>query len=190
MDPLNIICLYSQYSKVCDFFINKIKQNQIDFIHLIPVDTLHSRKILNGRVSTVPSIVIQYPTNIEIYEGQKATDWIEEVIENKIKENKIIEENNKLEQQRKNMAIEQQRLKQELEELKKQKEELQLQPPPPAKTEDKYTPIDDVLTPDSSITNNDHKPSASVKKTQDLLARARELEKGRDEINSKKPIHN
>jgi hypothetical protein len=80
-----------------------------------------------------------------------------------------------------------------LEELKKQKDELQLQPPPPPKIEDKYTPIDTVLTPDSNPninSNTEHKPSASVKKTQDLLARARELEKGRDDIHSKKPIHN
>ena len=237
MDPIAVICLYSQYSTNCDMFVAKIKKNNIDFIQLIPLDTLYSRKMVSTKIKKVPAIAVQYPNSLEIYEGMEAFSWLDEVIENKNKEDV-------------NNAMAELHRQKELLELEKNK----LQNKPPEKpiesntstelnssspdtsqsntvsegfthtnaprpgesdnpggfsshlersdTKGKsqkdrptYTPIDDVVVDeiqkpdvgDRNETGTTKKLSASSKKTQDLLARARELEKGREDLGNRKP---
>ena len=243
MDPLAVLCLYSQYSVNCDRFITKIKKNDIDFIQMIPIDTLFSRQLVGRKIKSVPAIVIQYPNSLEIYEGMEAFDWLDEIIQNKNKEEvKSSIQMEMLELQRQKDLF-------ELEKNKLQKTEsspddslskkesaalidsnttekvnvkggalgsksseinrLDFKIPSPGK--DKYTPIDDVVddsssaeqsveqsdtrgsaptersdTPENS-TGTNKKLSASSKKTQDLLTRAKELEKGREDLSNKKP---
>jgi hypothetical protein len=242
MDPLAVLCLYSQYSLNCDRFITKIKKNDIDFIQMIPLDTLFSRQLVGSKIKSVPAIIIQYPNSLEIYEGMEAFDWLDEIIQNKNKEE--VKSSIQME------MLELQRQK-DLFELEKHKLQKTESPPDdslsknesaalidsnstekvnakgalgsksseinrvdfkiPSPGKDKYTPIDDVVddssseeqsvepgdtrgraptepgdTPENS-TGTNKKLSASSKKTQDLLSRAKELEKGREDLGNKKP---
>ena len=231
MDPLAVLCLYSQYSVNCDRFITKIKKNDIDFIQMIPIDTLFSRQLVGNKIKSVPAIVIQYPNSLEIYEGIEAFDWLDEIIQNKNKEE--VKSSIQIEM----LELQRQKDLFELEKNKLQKTEsspddslsknesaalidsnttekvnakgalgsksseinrLDFKIPSPGK--DKYTPIDDVVDDSSSAeqsveqsdppensTGTNKKLSASSKKTQDLLSRAKELEKGREDLGNKKP---
>jgi len=192
MDPLTVLCLYSQYSTNSDLILSKIKKNSLDFIKSIPIDTLYSRKIVKPKVTSVPAIVIQYPTSLEIYEGTDAFNWLDEVIENKNKEELKIQMQQEMLELQKKMEMEKSKLDEEkknLETVVKQPKTPQIasMPPPsdPVKTE-KYTPIDEIVDL-QQVTDTSQKVSASTKKTQDLLARARELEKGREDLSPKKP---
>jgi hypothetical protein len=186
--PTNILCLYSSYSSECKKFISKLQKNEIDFVQLIPVDNPEVRRKVVNKVKRVPCLLIEYDTEeLEIYEGDKAFDWLEQIIMNK-----------KAEEMRQKALMEQQKLlediqreKELLERQKKELEEQKTTDAPPAKKE-KYTAIGDVL--DDGVDNEREmyerdaaKVSASSKKTQDLLSRARELEKGREDLSSKKP---
>lgn len=219
MDPIAVICLYSQYSTNCDLFVAKIKKNNIDFIQLIPLDTLYSRKMVSAKIKKVPAIVVQYPNSLEIYEGMEAFSWLDEVIENKNKEdvNNAMAE---LHRQKELLELEKSKLQNTSPE--KPLESNTSPPPEPKTTTDTrqvtdpnpsiessqvekrksekgdrptYTPIDDVVVDDIQIpdvgdrndTGTTKKLSASSKKTQDLLARARELEKGREDLSNRKP---
>lgn len=206
LEPQNIICLYSIYSEQCKQFLSKIQENTIDFINMLQIDTPYSRKIVSDKIKKVPSVLIEFSNGLlEIYEGEKAFTWLNEVINNK-----------KLDEIKEKTFLEQQKIQNELLELKRQKELLELQKKelentnnnPKQETinnktenkpeKNKYTAIDDVM--DSNLLDlestdmerdvmerDSAKMSASTKKTQDLLSRARELEKGRDDLSSKKP---
>lgn len=205
MDPISVLCLYSQYSENSDRFISKIQKNTIDFIQLVPVDTVYSRRIISGRVKSVPAIVIQYPNSVEIYEGVEAFDWLEEVILNKKDEevkNSMKSQLLEIEAQKKLLETE----KEKLQQFKDNKEENPIESEPKKniekvkeykseKSKDRYTAIEDIVAPpDQSVESESMvdsisgtKLSASSKKTQDLLSRARELEKGREDFSNKKP---
>jgi hypothetical protein len=178
--PTNILCLYSSYSPESTKFITKLQNNEIDFLELVPVDNPIVRKKVCKRVKKVPCLIIEYNTGeTEIYEGDKAQNWLEEIILNK-----------KTEEAKQKALLEHQKL---LEDIQRQKEELEKQKKELEKTatttqSSKYTAIDDVLDEERELYEKDAaKVSASGKKTQDLLSRARELEKGREDLGSKKP---
>lgn len=233
MDPLAVLCLYSQYSVNCDRFITKIKKNDIDFIQMIPIDTLFSRQLVGNKIKSVPAIVIQYPNSLEIYEGIEAFDWLDEIIQNKNKEevkSSIQMEMLELQRQKDLFELEKNKLqktesspddslpknesaalidsnttekvnaKGALGSKSKSSEINRLDFKIPSPGKDKYTPIDDVVDDSSSAeqsveqsdppensTGTNKKLSASSKKTQDLLSRAKELEKGREDLGNKKP---
>lgn len=202
MDPLSVLCLYSQYSPNSDRFIAKLKKYAIDFIQLIPLDTVYSRKIVSSKIKSVPAIVIQYPNSLEIYEGTEALDWLDEVIQNKQKDDMQKEMLQRLEQQKIQSELPPPLPSQPQPPPPSPVQPSSQSPPPPPPTPsvqvtpqqssstDKYTPIDDVVTIEDSQnreSQTQQKLSASSKKTQDLLARARELEKGREDMSGKKP---
>ena len=207
MDPLAVLCLYSQYSTHSDRFLKKIKKYNIDFMELIPVDTLYSRNIVSSKIKTVPAVIIQYPDSLEIYEGDEATDWLDDVIQNKQKDDLQKELLKKLEEEKYTNipSSESSQLETKGSELSPppvtNTTPLSMTPPPMTNSaptppessnekDNKYTPIDDVVTIDDNRgveTQTQQKLSASSKKTQDLLARARELEKGREDLGGKKP---
>lgn len=208
MDPLAVLCLYSQYSTNCDMFIAKIKKNNIDFIQFIPLDTPYSRKMVASKIRKVPAVAVHYPNSLEIYEGAEAFTWLDEVVENKNKEdvnNALVE----IQRQKQLLELEKSKIiqtppEQPPTESKNNQpqppspsppesfNELQLPPPPPpSSNKSTYTPIDDVVNENQADGGNEtgttKKLSASSRKTQDLLARARELEKGREDLSSRKP---
>jgi hypothetical protein len=205
-DIVNILCLYSSFSKSCSDFIKQLRENNLDFVNLLQVDTQHARKIASTNVQKVPALLLEYSDGrVELFEGDRCFSWLYEIINNKrnaesarrqeMEQEKIRKQMQELEMQKR--MIEKQKMemmKLEMEEMKK-KNELE------AQKENKTTSINEVISesqtkesvkfeePNSVVgERTETKPSASSKKTQDLLTRARELEKGRElELPNKKP---
>lgn len=197
-DIVNILCLYSSFSTSCSDFIKQLRENNLDFVNLLQIDTNSARRIASSNIKKVPALLLEYSDGrVDLFEGDRAFSWLYEIITNKRnaelarrqqkEQEKIRKQMEDLEMQKR--MIEKQKLemmKFEMEEMKKKKE-LETK-------ETKTTSINEIISKPDDEPNNiigeraETKPSASSKKTQDLLARARELEKGRElEMPNKKP---
>ena len=180
---VDIVLISSKQSSACKKFERRIRKEGLDFIKVIVADTLETRKILKDRVNLVPCIVVVYEDNgvieYDTFEADDAEEWLEELLENKRKEqtpqpeptpstppepHNIPEPQNKPSQDpsKKYTYI-------NLDDS--QPQESQQAPPPPQQQQE---PIRE-----SSRANNI--------KSADLLSKAREMEKMRQQEFNKKP---
>lgn len=199
--PVNIICLISNFSPSSKRFITRANEYAVDFIKYISIDDTQVRNIIKNRVRKVPYLIVSYSSgNVEVYESDKSFDWLNEIITNKLRQE--IEEKTRQEQLRlkeiedlkqKQIELEQAKIEQaakfELQQAKN--EEIKTQPSPVSTVGNRFTSISDLGddVPTSSPDDQQQKMvNAATKKSSSLLERARELEKGREELSNKKQL--
>ena len=87
---MEIIFFYSLNSQKCQNIMSLIQRNQIN-VTLFCVDSKQSRdQIKNGhlfKIRGVPTIVVVYGQEAEIYEGEKVLQWFDELLQTRAKSN-------------------------------------------------------------------------------------------------------
>ena len=198
--PINIYGLYSSFSQKSKALLESIKSNNLDFITLIKIDSSSHRNLLKNKIQEVPSVIVESSDgNIEVFEGNKAFMWLSDVISNKQKND--MEQKYRMEQEKILDSMNQMKLQNEIlmKEIEKKNAELETQKTTEKVSKD-FTNINDVIeTPENNLPSQPIQPppvqpsdrnEIQPRKNQDVLARARELEKGRElDISNKKP-HN
>lgn len=202
--PVNIICLISNFSPASNRFITKANECGVDFIKYISIDDAQLRNLIKDRVRRVPYLIINYSSgNVEVYEGDKSFDWLNEIINNKLrqeidvknqKEQKYLQEIESLKRKQvelqQKMQDEQKLLEEKLKAASSQPASVALSVPSSQASGNRFTSIAD-LGGDVAETDDAAQQkmvSAATKKSSSLLERAKELEKGREELSNKKQL--
>jgi hypothetical protein len=199
-NPASVLCVYSRHSEQCKKILEKIQNYGLDFIVPVSVDNAIARKFLASRIKYVPCLILQYSTHTETYEGDKAFAWINEIIAAKLEEALQTEKETVQSQ----LETLQKQIELKIEEKYREEYEKRLQTPEEpaimsgARTKvgkSKGTFIGDLVDleqlddEEPELPERAPPPTAqnmSAKKSQDLLSRAREMEKSREDSSRKK----
>lgn len=76
----------SKYSPVCSKFVKKVVDNNIDFIHVLYVDSHRSRDLTKNSfmdIHTVPCVIEFQHEGIAKYDNERAFAWLDSIIESK-----------------------------------------------------------------------------------------------------------
>lgn len=76
----------SKYSPVCSKFVKKVVDNNIDFIHVLYVDSHRSRDLAKNSfmdIHTVPCVIEFQHEGIAKYDNERAFAWLDSIIESK-----------------------------------------------------------------------------------------------------------
>ncbi len=117
---MEVLILYSEYSKKCKRFMRQLNNDpviDIKKINKMCIDNPDIRNVIKQHIKKVPTVMVKSNSDIELYEGSEAYEWLtnfSEQIYNQLE----MEENMRLEMEEK-LRLE----KEEAEKLKKKKEE-------------------------------------------------------------------
>ena len=185
---VDIILITSKFSSVSKKFERKIRKEQLDFIKIVTADTPEIRKLLSKHVKHVPCIIVVYDNEGDLeydtFEAGDAEEWLEELLQNRKEEQKLIER-----EKAKEIVIEP--AKEIVKEIVKEpvKET-------PAKNYS-YINLDDSVPqeqpvvaeqPRAPVPEHQNTSRANNAKSVDLLSKAREMEKMRQQEFNKKPV--
>lgn len=180
---VDIVLISSKQSSACKKFERRIRKEGLDFIKVIVADTLETRKILKDRVNLVPCVVVVYENNgvieYDTFEADDAEEWLEELLENKRKEQTPQQEPTQSaapEPQTQNIPEPQNKPSQD---PSKKYTYINLDDSHPQESQQAPPPQQQEPIRESSRANNI--------KSADLLSKAREMEKMRQQEFNKKP---
>lgn len=112
---MEILILYSEYSKKCKKFLSTLNNDPIIDVKKIQklcIDNPQVRKVVEKHVQVVPAVMVKNNSEIDLYEGDEAYDWLDSFSEqlynqlSSIEEKKQAELNARIQAEAEQKAIE------------------------------------------------------------------------------------
>ena len=112
---MEILILYSDYSKKCKKFLSTLNNDPIIDVKKIQklcIDNPQVRKVVEKHVQVVPAVMVKNNSDIDLYEGDEAYDWLDSFSEqlynqlSSIEEKKQAELNARIQAEAEQKAIE------------------------------------------------------------------------------------
>lgn len=92
---MEILILYSEYSKKCKKFLSTLNNDPIIDVKKIQklcIDNPQVRKVVEKHVQIVPAVMVKNNSEIDLYEGDEAYDWLDSFSEQLYNQLSTIEE--------------------------------------------------------------------------------------------------
>lgn len=183
---MEILILYSEYSKKCKKFLNTLNNDpviDIKKLNKLCIDNPEIREIVSKHVKKVPAVMVKTNDDIELYEAEEAFDWLisfSEQLYNQLEaaeEKKIAEINARIEAEAAALA------EAKLQELKQQQ-----QPQSPTSSKNVKQQAKKIAQDRSNLSFTDEQPDTgahvsqvkSVSDTMSISEQVKNMEKERE----------
>lgn len=163
---MEILILYSEYSKKCKKFLSTLNNDPIIDVKKIQklcIDNPQVRKVVEKHVQVVPAVMVKNNSEIDLYEGDEAYDWLDSFSEqlynqlSSIEEKKQAELNARIQAEAEQKAI-------EIAKQLKEKEEHKISSPTPNKNVKQQAKI--IANDRTVLSFNDEQPDTGNHVTQ------------------------
>lgn len=163
---MEILILYSEYSKKCKKFLSTLNNDPIIDVKKIQklcIDNPQVRKVVEKHVQVVPAVMVKNNSDIDLYEGDEAYDWLDSFSEqlynqlSSIEEKKQAELNARIQAEAEQKAI-------EIAKQLKEKEEHKISSPTPNKNVKQQAKI--IANDRTVLSFNDEQPDTGNHVTQ------------------------
>lgn len=185
---MEILILYSDYSKKCKKFLSTLNNDPIIDVKKIQklcIDNPQVRKVVEKHVQVVPAVMVKNNSEIDLYEGDEAYDWLDSFSEqlynqlSSIEEKKQAELNARIQAEAEQKAI-------EIAKQLKEKEDQRVSSPTPNKNVKQQAKI--IANDRTVLSFNDEQPDtgnhvSQVKSPSDVMSiseQVKNMEKERE----------